>query len=292
MWPLRGRILRRTHAARVATFYGTLCAGVEDPERFQTVREWPAAVEIVNATGTSPVVLLCPHASNYIAPRYANLGLPPSEWDRHIAWDIGAAAVTRKLAAILDAAAFLGTYSRLLIDLNRPLDSESSIVGRSEATDIPGNVSITMEERALRAARVFLPHHEAIAAHLAARRAGQRPSVIVAIHSFTPTYHGVARTWHAGVLFVKSVAFAHASMERLRASDASLNVGANVPYTVTPDTDYGVLVYGDDIGNPALEFEIRQDLIAHADGQEAWAHRIAQTLAVDVALSSGNDEVR
>ncbi len=248
------------------------------------MREWPAAVEIVNAQGASPVVLLCPHASNFIPPRYGNLGLPPSELDRHIAWDIGAAAVTRKLAAILDAVAFLGTYSRLLIDLNRPLNSESSIVGRSEATDIPGNAPISMEERELRAARVFTPHHESIAAHLAARRAERQPSVIVAIHSFTPTYHGVARVWHAGVLFAKSTAFAQISIERLRASDASLNVGANVPYTVTPDTDYGVLAYGDDIGNPALEFEIRQDLIAQAESQERWAHRIAETLAVDVAL--------
>jgi predicted N-formylglutamate amidohydrolase len=248
------------------------------------VREWPAAVEIVNAQGTSPVVLLCPHASNYIPPRYGNLGLPPSELDRHIAWDIGAASVTRKLAAILDAAAFLGTYSRLLIDLNRPLDSDSSIVARSEATDIPANVSITTQERSLRAARVFTPHHESIAAHLAERSANGQSSVIVAIHSFTPTYHGVARAWHAGVLFVKSMAFAHASIERLRASDTALNVGANVPYTVAPDTDYGALVYGDDIGNPALEFEIRQDLIAQTDGQELWADRIAKTLAVDVAL--------
>jgi len=157
------------------------------------VRDWPAAVEIVNAQGTSPVVLLCPHASNFIPPRYGNLGLPPSELERHIAWDIGAAGVTRKLAAILDATAFLGTYSRLLIDLNRPLHSASSIVPRSEATDIPGNAAMTTEERALRAAHVFTPHHEAIANHLAARRAAGRRSAIVATHSFTPTYHGVAR---------------------------------------------------------------------------------------------------
>jgi predicted N-formylglutamate amidohydrolase len=248
------------------------------------VRDWPASVEIVNAVGRSPVVLLCPHASNHIPSSYGNLGLPPSELERHIAWDIGAANVTRRLAALLDAAAFLGTYSRLLIDLNRPLDSDSSIVARSESTDIPANIGIRAEERALRTERVFQPYHESIAAHLAARRAADRPSVIVAIHSFTPTYQGVTRVWHAGVLFVSSTTFAHASMERLRASDASLNVEANVPYTVTPDTDYGVLVYGDDIGNSALEVEIRQDLIAHPEGQERWAHRLAQTLAVDVAL--------
>ena len=245
--------------------------------------EWPAAVEIINGGGASPVVLLCPHASNFIPPRYANLGLPASELQRHIAWDIGAAGVTRVLAEILDAPAFLATHSRLLIDLNRPLSSESSIVERSEATEVPGNLQLTAQERALRAERVFTPYHQPIATLLAERRR----NVIVAVHSFTPTYHGEARAWHLGVLFERSVAFAQATMDRLRAADSSLTVGANVPYTVAPDTDYGVLTYGDDVGNPALEFEIRQDLIARPEQQRSWALRLAESMALDVALSRG-----
>jgi predicted N-formylglutamate amidohydrolase len=128
---------------------------------------------------------------------------------------------------------------------------------------------------------VFAPYHRPIAAHLAKR---QR-SVIVAVHSFTPAFHGVVRAWHVGVLFEKSIAFANATIDRLRASDSSLKVGANVPYTVAPDTDFGVLVYGDDVGNPALEFEIRQDLIARPELQRSWARRLAETLALDVALA-------
>jgi predicted N-formylglutamate amidohydrolase len=249
------------------------------------MHDWPAPVEVVNPTGTSSVVLLCPHASNYLPPQYATLGVPHSELQRHIAWDIGAASVTRSLATLLDAVAFLGTCSRLLIDLNRPVESASSIGTRSERTEIPANAGITAQERALRAARVFTPHHQAIAEHLAGRKAEGRRSVIVAIHSFTPTYDGVARVWHVGVLFVASKAFAQATIERLRANDASLSVAANVPYTVEPDTDYGVLVYGDHAGNPALEFELRQDLVASAQDQQRWARTLAGALAVDVALS-------
>ena len=142
------------------------------PVLFAPMHDWPAPVEIVNPTGTSSVVLLCPHASNYLPPQYGTLGVPSSELQRHIAWDIGAASVTRSLATLLDAVAFLGTSSRLLIDLNRPVESISSIVTRSEHTDIPANVGITAQERALRAARVFRPHHQAIAEHLAKRKAG------------------------------------------------------------------------------------------------------------------------
>src|SRR5262245_25335142 len=100
---------------------------------------WPAPVEILSPEGPSPIVLLCEHASNYIPAEYEGLGVSAAELQRHIAWDIGAAEVTRHLSQLLGATAFLGTYSRLLIDLNRPLGARSSIVPRSEATDVPAN---------------------------------------------------------------------------------------------------------------------------------------------------------
>jgi predicted N-formylglutamate amidohydrolase len=245
-----------------------------------------APFEALNLNGKSPVVLLCEHASNYIPPEYANLGLEPSELGRHIAWDIGVADVVRRLSQQLDAPAFLGTYSRLLIDLNRPLHASSSIVTRSEATDIPGNVSLTPTEREHRAARFFRPFHNAVEQHLAARAADGQPAVIVAVHSFTPTYHGVSRPWHAGVLYEKAAPFARATIERLSAhdGDGALNVGHNVPYSPSPDEDYGLLIYGDNVGNPAILIEIRQDLLSRPEDPARWANRIAGSLALDVAL--------
>ena len=97
------------------------------------------AVEILNESGSSPVVILCEHASNFIPPEHAGLGLSPEELERHIAWDIGAAGVTRALSQLIDAPAFLGQYSRLLIDLNRPLTSPTSIVYSSEGGGIKDN---------------------------------------------------------------------------------------------------------------------------------------------------------
>jgi predicted N-formylglutamate amidohydrolase len=243
-----------------------------------TQPQWPPAVEVVNGSGASPFILLCPHASNYIPAEYHNLGLPPAELERHIAWDIGAAGVTRRLSEALDAPAFLGTYSRLLIDLNRPLNAASSIVTRSESTDIPGNVALDARERERRATRIFTPFHDAIQAHLSKRTATRRPPVIVAIHSFTPAYHGVARPWHVGVLFAESGELAQTVIRRLRARDEALNVDANVPYTVTPESDYALLIYGDGLGNPAIEFEIRQDLLTLSQDQRAWAERLADAL--------------
>src|SRR5690606_3354357 len=101
--------------------------------------DWPPPVEAINEAGSSDIVLLCEHASNHLPAEYGGLGLAAVDLTRHIAWDIGAAAVTRALAVALDAPAFLGTYSRLLVDLNRPFAAPNAIPVRSEATDIAGN---------------------------------------------------------------------------------------------------------------------------------------------------------
>ena len=167
-----------------------------------------SAVEILNESGSSPVVLPCEHASNFIPSEYASLGVSSDQLQQHIAWDIGAAGVTRKLSRLIDAPALLGMYSRLLIDLNRPLTSPTSIVTRSESTDIAGNVSLDGEERARRAALYFEPFHRAVEQLLEERRRAGRPTLIVAVHSFTPTFHGDARPWQAGIIYDKGAAFA------------------------------------------------------------------------------------
>jgi predicted N-formylglutamate amidohydrolase len=247
---------------------------------------WPAAVEILNAAGTSPVVLLCPHASNYIPEEYHHLGLTRSELQRHIAWDLGAAGVVRRLSELMNAPAYLGAYSRLLIDLNRPVESKSSIIIQSEGTQIPANAALSAEERARRIERIFIPYHRAIEAHLAQRTAVHTPSVIVAIHSFTPSYLGVTRTWQVGVLFKESAKLAYATIERLQSSDRTLQVGANVPYAITPETDYDLQAYGARRGEPAIAIEIRQDLLAQPQSQNAWARLLSQVLTLTVPSGS------
>lgn len=238
---------------------------------------WPPAVEALNVNGASDVILLCEHASNHIPAAYQGLGLPAAELERHIAWDPGAADVTRRLSALLDAPAYLGTYSRLLIDLNRPLASPSSIVTRSEATDIPGNFDLSEEERARRADVIFRPFHDRIAAVLDRRQAEGRPVRLVSIHSFTPVYHGEARSWQAGVLFGEAAVFGQALVDKLQR--LGLAAGANVPYESSRDEDYAVPVHGDDRGIPAVLIEIRNDLIASPDTVAAWAEMLFTSLS-------------
>lgn len=239
--------------------------------------QWPDAIEVANVDGSSPITLICEHASNHIPAEYACLGLDAAELQRHIAWDIGAAAVTRALSQLLDAPAFLGTYSRLLVDLNRPPGSPTSIVNRSESTDIPGNLALSPAERERRVQHIFKPFHDRIASHLEGRERSGVRNAVVSIHSFTPVYFGDRRPWHAGILFEKASSFAHAVIENL-GSDSSFNIGANVPYAVAADEDYALLVHGDAHGYPAILVEIRNDQIADAAGVQEWARRIATAI--------------
>jgi predicted N-formylglutamate amidohydrolase len=234
----------------------------------------PAAVIARNEGGRSPVVLTCEHASNFIPERYGRLGLPDAELQRHIAWDIGAAALAEALSQALDAPLFLGTHSRLLIDLNRPAGAPSSIPLRSEAIDIPGNRDLDPQERAWRERALLAPYHERIARFLD-RRAG--PTVLVAIHSFTPVYLGDRRPCHAGILFGKAAAFGSAIAQAL-AREPGLNVGTNVPYRITREGDYTIPVHGDDRGIPAILVEIRNDLLGDPGAIRRWCGRLSSAL--------------
>jgi len=240
--------------------------------------DWPPAVEVLNEDGASNIVLLCEHASNHIPSGYGGLGLEAHELHRHIAWDIGAAGVTRSVSRALDAPAFLSGYSRLLIDVNRPLDSSSSIPERSEATQIPGNIGIDAAERKRRAEIMFTPFHERVAAYLDRREQAGRQTRLVTIHSFTPVYLGESRPWHAGILYAGAQDFGEAILDGLR-QDPALNAAANEPYVIARDGDYAIPVHGDDRGIPAVLVEIRQDLVSDGAGIREWADRLVRALS-------------
>jgi predicted N-formylglutamate amidohydrolase len=241
------------------------------------VAEWPEPVEILNEAGRSEIVLICEHASNYIPASFDGLGLPDEELVRHIAWDIGVEAVSRRMSELLDAACFLGKYSRLLIDLNRPLDSPTSIPVRSESTAIPGNIGMTDESRQVRIERIFRPFQSAVKRHLDQRLADGRSTKIVAIHSFTPVFLGISRPWHAGILFDRSAEFAERTIGLL-SGEPGLTVAANVPYVIERSSDYAIPIHGQDRGLEAILIELRNDLLATSAAQHEWAERLYRAL--------------
>lgn len=237
--------------------------------------------DVQGADGRSAFFIICDHAGRRIPRSLGSLGVSEEQLARHIAWDVGAAGVAQRLGAALGAPAVLQRYSRLVIDCNRPLDAADSIVSQSERTRIPGNESVGPEAAEARARAIFHPYHDEIRRALDLRAAAGLPTVLVAMHSFTPVFLDVARSWHVGVLYNRDARVARPLLEALRA-EGDLVVGDNEPYAASEATDYSLVNHGERRGLLCVELGIRQDLIADGQGQEAWAARFARLLPIAI----------
>ena len=223
-------------------------------------------------------VLICDHASNAVPAHMARLGIDQADLDRHIGWDIGAAAVTESLSARLDAPALLAGYSRLIVDCNRPPGSPTAMPALSDGTPVPANQAVSPDEAEARTRALFRPYHDAITACLdRAAEAGAVP-ILVAVHSFTPVFGGIARPWEIGLLYEHDDRLVQPLKDALRALRPGLVIGDNEPYAIVGPSDYSIPVHGQGRGLPHIEIELRQDLIAAHAGAEAWAATLALAL--------------
>jgi predicted N-formylglutamate amidohydrolase len=214
----------------------------------------------------SPLVFVSDHAGRRLPSALGDLGLPPSELERHIAYDVGILPVARQLAAAFDAPLVAQTYSRLAIDCNRPLHVAQSIPEISELTEIPGNNMLAPEQREARVEALFRPYHDRIDALLDARAARGLPSILIAMHSFTPVYMGVARPWTVGLLYNRDARLAGPLLDLMN-EDGAPYVGDGLPYAMDDLTDYTLPVHGEQRGLLHVGIEIRQDLISEPRGQ-------------------------
>jgi predicted N-formylglutamate amidohydrolase len=241
---------------------GSLLAGEEDP------------VVVVNGEAASPFLLVCEHAGRRIPKSLGNLGLGPRELESHIAWDIGAEEVSRRLAGRLDAPLVLQRYSRLVYDCNRPPEAPDAIPAVSELTAVPGNSGLAPEERQERIRALYRPFHDAVARLLESRLArGSRPA-LVTIHSFTPVYKNVRRTLELGILHDADSRLADAMLE----AEQGPSVRRNQPYGPEDGVTHTLKAHALPRGLFNAMIEIRNDLIRDERGQEAWAERLASLL--------------
>ena len=236
----------------------------------------PHPVECHRLDGTSDFFLTCDHAGRRLPRSLGDLGLAAADLERHIAWDIGAAGVAGRLSEILGAALVMQRYSRLAIDCNRPPSVPGSIVTVSEGTEVPGNRDLPTHHAHARLREIFDPYHDRIDAELELRRRAGRRTVLVSVHSFTPVFHGETRPWHLGLLYNRDPGYAHRLGGEFHGS--GLNIGHNVPYSVSDVTDYTIPVHGERRAIPHVMIEIRQDLLLNEQGQAEWADRLSAAL--------------
>lgn len=230
----------------------------------------------IDGDARTGLLILCDHAENTIPPAYDRLGLKEQDLHRHIAYDLGAAAVAERLAEMLGAPAILSRFSRLLIDPNRGLDDPTLIMQITDGLIVPGNAGLEAEALQSRIDLYHKPYHEAVERAVDTAIARGKPPVIVSIHSFTQAWKGVARPWAVGVLWDKDPRLALPLLDALRAIPGIM-VGDNVPYSgqLKGDTLYR---HGTGRGLAHALIELRQDLILGPEGQAEWAARLAGVL--------------
>jgi predicted N-formylglutamate amidohydrolase len=224
-------------------------------------------------------LVTCDHAANTVPDAIAggDLGLSDADMNRHIAFDPGAAGVTRALAAMLDSPAVLSNFSRLAIDPNRGENDPTLLMKLYDGTIIPANRHADTAEREHRLNLCYRPYHDALT-----KLAARPKTVLVSIHSFTPKLRGKPmRPWQIGVLYADDARVAHPLIEHLDL-EPDLTVGDNEPYVGHLPGD-AVDRHALQHGRPNVLIELRNDLIADTASQHAWAARLAPILETVLA---------
>lgn len=234
----------------------------------------PAPVEVVNEGSEAPLLLLCEHAGQAVPAVLDGLGVSAEVIDSHRGWDIGAAAVARELADLMEAPLVLQGYSRLVIDGNRPPGGTGSMLEVSDGAVIPGNRALSQADKEARIREIFEPMDQAIVTAFAAaeRRAA------FSIHSFTPRLGMVDRPWHAGFLSRASLPTARQLMARVASAEPDLVLAINEPYQIDDETDWFIPVHAERRGLPHSLIEIRNDQIADDAGAAHWARLLAEAI--------------
>ncbi|MBW2378680.1 MAG: N-formylglutamate amidohydrolase [Deltaproteobacteria bacterium] len=205
------------------------------------------AVKEIEGDFGSRLVFTCEHASAALPEPW----IWPDEdrWlvDTHWASDIGAAAFTRRVADLMNAPAVLSRFSRLLIDPNRPPNSETLFRENADGR----------------------PYHAAVSAMVGRSRG----DTVFSIHTFTDSYEGEARALEIGVLFDHDDEPAYQLVRHLQ--EAGFHVAPNEPWSGKDGLAHSPVRHAQEFGRCALEIEARQDLIV----DESFAARLAEALA-------------
>ena len=234
------------------------------------------APRIENETALGRIILVCEHACNHFPAQWGDLGLTPDQARAHIAWDPGALGLARGLSQRLNAPLIHATVSRLVYDCNRAPDLPGAMPARSETHDIPGNAAISATERLARTEAIYLPFHDALHRLIARRIALGRKPVILTVHSFTPVYFGQPRRVEFGVIHDADPRLAQAILAAAR--HTRLDARINAPYSAADDVTHTLRVHATPYGLPNAMLEVRNDLIATPEAEQAMADLLAPVL--------------
>ena len=194
----------------------------EMPESLLAADE-PAPVTVHNENGSSPFLIVADHAGNAMPRALGRLGV--SETECAAAHRLGHRHRRRlpprggRARRDADPAELFAPRHRL-----QPHAGLGDVdAGDQRAHAGARQCGLERKRRRPRAcARFFGPTTIGSRPSSTARRQAGRPTALIAMHSFTPVFKGVARPWHAGVLYNRDPRFAHLLMALLQARSRAL----------------------------------------------------------------------
>ena len=224
------------------------------------------------------LLITCEHGSNRIPARYRYLfASDAAVLHTHRALDIGALAVAKILAKLVDAPLFHSTTSRLLIDLNRSLHHKGAY---SEFTG-----RLAEAERTAICSRYYTPYRTNVEAWIRSQTLRKKRVLHLSIHSFTPQLNGDVRNAEIGLLYDprrKAESYLAAQIhERIKpqAKAEGWRIRRNYPYHGASD---GFTTHLRRLFAPSaylgLEIEMNQHVVAAATGQKKMANLWVQSL--------------
>lgn len=256
------------------------------PDWSGTSEVWTSPDAPVSTDPAPRVLLICEHASNAVAPPWADFDNDPAQMAAHVASDPGALGLARALGPLLGqmtGAAELvhAPLSRLIYDLNRSPDRMDAMPAQSEAFQITQNQGLDTGQRMTRMQALYLPFHNHVRARIArALLLGTRPC-IVTIHSFTPTWHGQPRDVEFGIIHDDAPELALAIAAA--AAPAGLVTRLNEPYSAADHVTHTLRLHALPYFLPNAMLELRNDLIATPEQQAEIAARLAPVIAGAIA---------
>lgn len=194
------------------------------------------------------LVLSCEHAS-WTLPPGVELGVDDPVLRSQASWDPGAYEIAAAIGEDVGLPVHTGAFSRMWVDLNRPVEHPDVIPRLSYGVPVPGNTDLSADERAARLATYHAPYWQAVRRDVDGRLA-RGGCMHLSVHSFDPALDPERRTYDLGVLFDPGRPFEADLAERLlfELRGAGFAVRANQPYRGT---------------DPALVTSLR-DALVHA----------------------------
>jgi len=206
------------------------------------------------------VVITCEHATNDLPEGYSWTDHDQRYFvDEHWGLDIGALQMAKELAQELKCVFVQSLYSRLLIDPNRSIVSDTLFRKYGDGKEVDLNKDLTFEEEQKRIRKYYLPYYDAL------REISTKvdPAYILSIHSFTAMYQGERRPMEIGVLYgYDSTQFA------VDINDGFKNLGylseVNKPYdgVTTMGTVKSLIFAKSSIQREGITFEFRNDILS------------------------------